>query len=85
MRRRAAPDLRPGGRVCYGCQQNIGGRGGATKRLEPALARHPEVGRGGPYACFAPNIRVVLQTPETHSFAAGSIEAVVAEMGATRI
>jgi hypothetical protein len=27
MRRRAAPDLPPGGRVCNGCQQNFGGRG----------------------------------------------------------
>lgn len=31
------------------------------------------------------DIRVVLQTPDTHPFAAGSIEAVAAEMGATRL
>ena len=85
MRRRAAPDLPPGGCVCNGCQQNCGGRGRAIKRLEPASARHPEVGRGGPYACFAPNIHVVLQPPETDSFAAGSIEVVAAQVGTTRL
>ncbi len=59
MRRRAAPrcpaavclqtargDLPPGGRVCYGCQQKLWGRTGTIKRLEPVLARSPEVGRG---------------------------------------
>ena len=57
MRRRAAPrcpaavclqtargDLPPGGRVCDGCQQKFWGRTGTIKRLDPALARRPEVG-----------------------------------------
>jgi hypothetical protein len=41
----AAPDLPPGGRVCCGCQQKFWGRTGTIKRLEPASARLPEVGR----------------------------------------
>jgi hypothetical protein len=43
----------PGGRVCAVGLQNIVGRGGPIKRLDRALLRHPEVGRGPVVGYFA--------------------------------